>query len=146
MEAKSRVVASHLVLIQDPEEIQAAKSNQLYHDGKKVLIIRGIPAAQTLEVIYQEFSKRRDLTGNPFRLSHKAKGLVARDQWGEITKVRLHDFRRFIEHWFCLAELTEYDHKPTLVIAKSLPIMLVPLFSQGRYLTPELLGLFDWID
>jgi hypothetical protein len=146
MQAQTRVVASHLTLIQDPDQIAAAIANDLFIDGKRALIIRGIPAARTTEVIYQEYSRRTDLTGNSFRLSHREKGLVHKDQWGETNKVGIHDFKRYIEHWFTLTELTTYDNKPALILVKSLPTMLVPTYCQGRFLTPELLSLFQWVD
>jgi hypothetical protein len=143
MEANTRVVASHLTLIQDPEEIEAAKNDQLYLDSKKVLIIKGIPAAQAVATIYKEFSVRKDPTGNPFRLSHAAKGIMHRDQWGEDNKVGIQDFKRYIEHWFTLTELTTYDNKPALVVVKSLPIMMVPTYCQGRFVSPEMLSPFE---
>jgi hypothetical protein len=83
MQAEVRVVASHLRLVQSQDQIAAAVSGDLFIDGKRVLIIKGASAAEAVEKIYKEFSVRRDLAGNPFRLSHRERGIMATDQWGE---------------------------------------------------------------
>ena len=72
MQAEVRVVASHLNLIQSPEQIGAAINNELLLDRKKVLIFKGIPAAQTVAVIYAEFAHRRDLTESRWILATKS--------------------------------------------------------------------------
>ena len=46
MQAEVRVVASHLNLIQSPEQIEAAINSELYLDRRRVLIFKGVPAAQ----------------------------------------------------------------------------------------------------
>jgi hypothetical protein len=146
MQAEVRVVASHLRLVQSQEQIAAAVSGDLFIDGKRVLIIKGASAAEAVEKIYKEFSVRRDLAGNPFRLSHRERGIMATDQWGEVSKVNIRDFKRFIQSWFSLAELTSYDGKPPLVLIKELPTMMVPTYAQGRFVTAEMLAPFSWID
>jgi hypothetical protein len=97
MQGDIRVVASHLNLVQAPDQIEAAITKDLYFDRKKVLIIKGRPAVEAVAAIYKEFSVRKDLAGNAFRLSHKEKSVMATDQWGEISKVNMKDFKRFIQ-------------------------------------------------
>jgi hypothetical protein len=96
--------------------------------------------------IYREFSIRKDLAGNRFRLSHREKGIMATDQWGEVSKVNIRDFKRFIQSWFTLAELTTYENKPALVLVKELPTMMVPTYCQGRFCSPEMLAGMEWVD
>jgi hypothetical protein len=146
MQAEVRVVASHLRLVQSPEQIAAAVSGDLFIDGKRVLIIKGASTAEAVEKIYKEFSVRRDLAGHPFRLSHKERGIMATDQWGEVSKVNIRDFKRFIQSWFSLAELTTHDGKPALILIKEFPTMLVPTYAQGRFVTAEMLEPFSWVD
>jgi hypothetical protein len=122
MEAQIQVVASHLRLITSPEEIAAAIEGNLFVDHKKVLLIKGIPAATTVAAIYQEFAKRKDLRNQPFQISHKRKSLMMRNQWDELKKVELSDMRKFIEHWFVLAEKTEHNGKPVLLLVNTLPV------------------------
>jgi hypothetical protein len=52
MIAHTHKVASHLILITDPDEIAAAKNNDLYIENRPGLIIRGIPAADTIRAVY----------------------------------------------------------------------------------------------
>ena len=66
MQADIRIVASHLHLIQSPEHIEAAMNDNLYVENRKVLLIKGFPAAKTAEILYKEFAKRADLRGEPF--------------------------------------------------------------------------------
>jgi hypothetical protein len=146
MQADIQVRSSHLHLITDTEQIQAAINQELFADQKKVLIIKGRPAIDAVAAIYKEFSVRRDLAGSPFRLSHKERGIMATDQWGEVSKVNIRDFKRFIQSWFSLAELTSYDGKPALVLIKELPTMMVPTYAQGRFVSSEMLAPFSWID
>lgn len=146
MQASIQTVASHLQLITSPEEIEAAIEGKLFVENKKVLLIKGIPAADTVATIYREFAKRKDHRNHPFQISHKQKGLLMRDQWDELKKVELYDMRKFIEHWFVLAEKTEHNGKPVLLIVTTLPVMSIPLFCQGRYLTRELIDLFPVVD
>ena len=147
MDGEVRVVASHLNIIQAPEQIAAALNDSLYVDGKKVLPIKGgIPSARAAEIIYKEFSNRTDLRGEKFHISFKHKSLVAKDQWGEWTRVGSNDFAQFINHRFVLVELTEYDNKPALVIVPKIPVMSVPLYCQGRYITRAIIESFPAVD
>jgi hypothetical protein len=146
MQASVQVRASHLHLIESQEQIAAAMSGTLLVHNRPVLVIKGMPAARATEFIYKMFSTRHDLRGGNFHVSHKLKSLVAKDQWDEYSKVGLQDFRRYVEHWFQLATLDEYNGKPALVLTNALPVMLVPLYCQGRYITRELIDLFPSVD
>lgn len=146
MEASTRTVASHLILIQGEEEIAAAKNNDLYIENKPTLIIRGIPAQETIRAVYDLFATRKDITGSPFRLSHREKGIMARDQWRDYSKITSREFAKYLEHWCVLVDLTTYDNKPALLVVKSLPPMLTQLFHQPRYLLPSMLEPFTWLD
>jgi hypothetical protein len=146
MQANTRKVASHLILIEDEQEIAAAKNNDLYIENKPALIIRGIPAGDTIRAVYALFASRKDLTGSPFRLSHREKGICAVNQWQEYSKLTSKEFARYLEHWTVLVDLTTYEGKPALVVVNSLPTMLTQLFHQPRYLTETMLSAFQWLD
>jgi hypothetical protein len=146
MQAHTRKVASHLILVTDPDEIQAAKDNNLYIENKPALIIRGIPAQDTIRAVYALFATKLDLTGSPFRLSHQEKGIMAKDQWNEYSKVTSRMFSQYLEHWCTLVDLTTYQNKPALVVVNKLSSMLVQLFHQSRFLTVEMLEPFTWVD
>ena len=146
MQANTRKVASHLTIITDAGEIAAAKNNDLYIDNRPALIIRGIPAGDTIRAVYALFASRTDMTGSPFRLSHREKGICAVNQWKEYSKLTSKEFARYLGHWTVLLDLTSYDGKPALVVVNSLPPMLTQLFHQPRYLTETMLSAFQWID
>jgi hypothetical protein len=146
MQANTKKVASHLILITSPEEIAAAKKNDLYIENKPTLIIRGIPAGETIKAVYALFATRKDLTGSPFRLSHREKGICAVNQWREYSKLTSKEFARYLEHWTVLLDLSTYDNKPALIVVPSLPPMLIQLFHQPRYLTETMLSKFQWLD
>jgi hypothetical protein len=146
MEATTRTVASHLILIQGEQEIAAAKDGILIIDSRPALIIRGIPAQDTIRAVYALFATRKDLTGSPFKLSHREKGIMHRDQWQDYSKLGSREFAKYLEHWTVLLDLSSYNGKPALVVVKSLPAMLAQLFHQPRYITAEMLAEFEWID
>jgi hypothetical protein len=140
------VKASHLHIITSQEQIDAAIRHELYHNHKEVLIYKGRPTVETVRQIFKEFSVREDLTNRPFRLSHRERGIFATDGWGEVSKIGPRDFCKFVSSWFSLAELTTYENKPALVLAKELPMMMVPTFFQGRFVDAAMLAPFQWID
>jgi hypothetical protein len=146
MQATTRTVASHLVIIQGEQEITAAKNNDLYIDKKPALIIRGIPAQDTIRAVYALFATRKDINGDVFKLSHQEKGIMLRDQWRDYTKITSRDFAKYLEHWCVLLDLSSYNNQPALVVVKSLPPMLTQLFHQPRYILPEMLEPFTWVD
>lgn len=146
MEADVLVRASHLHLITSPEQIEAAKNNNLYVENKKVLLIKNFPAAKAAEVIYREFAKREALQGGRFHVSFKLKSLVAKNQCGEYAKVGIEDFRKYVQHWFQLAEVRECDGKEVLILVNKLSPMAVSLYCQGWYITRTLIDLFPAVD
>jgi hypothetical protein len=146
MEAEVLVRASHLHLITDPEQIAAALKNELYHNKKPVLIYKGSSTVDAVRQIYNAFRTHKDFNNRPFQLSHAEKGIMASDNWGEVVKLHPRDFRKYIAVFFTLAELTTYNGKPALVLAKELPLMMVPTFFQGRFAEPSMLEGFSWVD
>jgi hypothetical protein len=144
MQAEVLVRASHLHLITDQSQIDAAIKQELFHNNKKVLIYK--PASEAVGPIFKEFSLRKDLANRPFRLSHKEKSIMATDQWGEVSRLTSKDFSKFVSSWFSLAEFTTFNEKRALVMAKELPLMMVPTYS--RFVTAEILSEsgMEWVD
>jgi hypothetical protein len=102
MQADIQIRASHLHLITEPEQINAAKSGTLFVENRPVLIIRGIPAGETIRAVYALFASRKDLTDSPFRLSRREKGIMAVNQWREYSKLTSKEFAKYLEHWCVL--------------------------------------------
>jgi hypothetical protein len=146
MEAEVLVKASHLHLITSPEQIAAALRNELYYNKKPVLIYKGASTVEAVRQIYKAFSLRKDMNNRPFQLSHAERGIMASDSWCEVTKLNPRDFRKYVEAFFSLVELTTYNGQPALVLAKELPLMMVPTFFQGRFCEPSMLEGFSWVD
>lgn len=71
---------------------------------------------------------------------------MASDYRGEVVKLHPRDFRKYIAVFFTLAELTTYNGKPAFVLAKQLPLMMVPTFFQGRFAEPSMLEGYTWVD
>jgi hypothetical protein len=146
MEAEVLVRASHLHIITSAEQIEAAIRHELYHNQKEVLIYKGRPAVEAVRAIFRAFSVKKDLTNHPFQLSRRERGIFARDAWGEVSKLSPRDFCRFVSSWFSLADLTTFENRPALVLAKELPIMMVPTFFQGRFCDSDMLAPFSYLE
>src|SRR6202011_1973104 len=133
LEAEVLVRAIHLHLITSPEQIAAAIANELYYNKKPVLIYKGASTVEAVRQVYNAFRVHKDFNNRPFQLSHAERGIMASDYWGEVVKLHPRDFRKYIAAFFTLAELTTYNGQPALVLAKQLPLMMVPTFFQGRF-------------
>lgn len=121
--------------ITNKEQVEAAKYENLTVGDKPVLIARGGDTAQTCGIIYREFSRREDRTGNRFRFSKSKRGIVEVDPvWGNDVKVTPTKMETYIKEWFCLVELV-----PTralgevLILVDELPKMATALWQQSRY-------------
>jgi hypothetical protein len=86
------------------------------------------------------------MTGSPFCLSHKQKGIVHKNQWSDYEKVDARSYARYLEHFAVLMDLIEYRGKPALVVVPTLHPMLTQLFHQPRYLEESMFTGFTWID
>jgi hypothetical protein len=155
MQATLQTVSSTMTVVRDPVEIQAAMNNQLEISGKRVLVTKGNDMAKTVEFVYKAFADHRDLSGEPFLLSSKLKGLCHRDAWGSITKISAHDYQQYLTHWLVFAELrTSSDgthlhltnDNPALAISRICPPFSVQLWSQSRWLTAEIASWFQWLE
>jgi hypothetical protein len=146
METEVLVKASHLHLITNEEQIAAAIRNELYYNNKPILIYKGASTVEAVRQVYNAFRVRKDINNRPFQLSHSERGIMGSDIWGEVTRVNPRDLRKYISVFFSLAELTTYNGKPALVLAKELPLMMVPTFFQGRFCEPSMLEGFSWVD
>jgi hypothetical protein len=158
MEAKSlQTVSSTMTVVRDSTEIRAALTNELEISGKRVLVCKGHDnIAKTVEFVYRAFADHTDLSGEPFLLSRTThKGLCHRDSWGSIAKVSAYDYEQYLNHWLVFATyLTSSDgthlhltkENPGLAISTKPPPFSVQLWSQSRWLTPEIAGWFKWLE
>jgi hypothetical protein len=157
MEAKSLLtVSSTVTVVRDKSEIEAALNNQLEVSGKRILVCKGgNEMSKTVEFVYRSFADHKDLSGEPFLLSKRLKGLCHRDNWGSITKISEHDYIGYLSHWMTFTELrTSLDgthlqatkDSPVLVILPKCPRFSVQIWSQSRWLTPTIAGWFKWLE
>jgi hypothetical protein len=80
MEAKSLLtVSSTITDVGDKSEIEAALNNQLEVAGKRILVCKGNDMQRTVHFVYRAFADHHDLSGEPFLLSKRLKGLCHRD-------------------------------------------------------------------
>ena len=155
MEATLQTVSSTMTVIRDLGEIAAALKNELTVSGKWVLVTKGNDTAKTVEYVYRAFAEHKDLHGEHFMLSRQHKGLVHRDKWGCISKVNNYDFEKYLEHWFCFAELITSgegthlkisEESPALALKQKCPRFSAQIWQQRRWLHDSTLALFQWND
>jgi hypothetical protein len=156
MEAKSLLtVSSTITIVRDRSEIELALNNQLEIAGKRILVCKGNDMQRTVQFVYKAFADHQDLSGEPFLLSKRLKGLCHRDNWGSITKISEHDYIGYLSHWMTFTELrTSLDgthlkpteDAPVLVILPKCPNFAVQIWSQSRWLTPTIAGWFKWLE
>jgi hypothetical protein len=155
MEANLQKVSSIMTLSRDPAEIKAALEGQLTVSGKPVLVCKGADTGQTVQHIFRAFAFHRDMSNETFKLSRAQKGLVHRDQFGCISKLTNYQFEKYLERFFCFAELItsgEGTHlkfskePPALALTTSCPRFSAALWQQRRWLLDSTLALFEWAD
>ena len=130
-------------------------NNQLEIAGKGVLVTKGNDMQKTVEYIYRAFANHKDLSGEPFLLSRRLKGICHRDNWGSITKISERDYQGYLSHWMVFAELITSGNgthlklsaeSPSLAISQKCPRFAVQIWSQSRWLTPTIAGWFRWLE
>jgi hypothetical protein len=136
---------------------QVKQADELTIDGKAVLIVKGGNTQQLVNRIWMEFSRRKDRAGKPFTLSRKLRGLMHTDPYGLPVRIPAPAMEAYLSEWFSFVELVHSAPPQTvnspvqsndqyLRLVDAPPSFTVALISQSRFVTKELLDLFQFID
>ena len=155
MEATLQTVSSTMTVIRDKTEIKAAFEGRLTINGKPVLVTRGNKnMSETVAQIYRLYAAHTDMSGHPFLLSSRHKGLVHYDNFGCISKLTNYEFERYLEKFACFAEvitsgdgthLKLSEAEPALAIKAKCPLFHSQIWQQRRWLQEPELSLFEWV-
>jgi hypothetical protein len=153
--AKIRNATTTVAIIEDPEQIRNADSLTV-EDGRKLLLVKGGQSQRLINRILTEFSVRKDRAGNRFKMSRKWRGLSMTDPYGAPTRVTGPDLEFFLREWFLFVELVhsappQTFNSPPLVggqqqylrVLDKLPAFVTALVNQSRFVTQELVSMFE---
>jgi hypothetical protein len=126
-------------------------------DGRSLLIVRGGHSQKLVDRVLKEFSTRLDRSGHPFTMSRSLRGLCHRDPYNvsvRIPATQLEEF--YLNQWFVYCELVHSappqsihsvalnsGQQQYLKILDKLPSFTAALINQSRFLTLELVNLFE---
>jgi hypothetical protein len=128
------------------EQIAAAKKEDLELDNRKVLITRGHDLNATVGIIYREFARRPDQTGESFKFSKEKRGLIEIDPlWKQPRRLTTKAMGEYIESWFALCELVSVSGREVLILVDKLPAMFCHVLQQSKRLAPNA-EFFVWAD
>ena len=156
--ANIRQATTTFSLIADPEQVRNA-DNLTTEDGRKLLTVKGGTSQRLIGRVLTEFSQRLDRAGNKFQMSRKWRGLSMTDPYGTPCRVSGPDLEFFLTEWFLFVELVHSapPRTPTspplvggqqqyLKVLDRLPPFVTALVNQSRFVTQELVSMFDVID
>jgi hypothetical protein len=138
---------------------QAKRADDLIlEDGRKILIVKGGNTQKLVNRIFTEFSTRLDKAHKKFQISRRWRGLSHTDPYGAPSRLSGPDLEGYLSEWFCFCEEV---HSPAPRTGKSepyqpnesyfklldrLPPFVIALISQSRFLTNQLVSLYEVID
>lgn len=156
-EAIVRTATTTLSLIEGQQVHQA---DDIAINGKPLLIVKGGQSQKLVERVFTEFSKRLDRAGKPFTLSRKLRCICHTDPYGLPVRIPGHQLEAFyLDEWFQYCELVhsappQASNSPPLMagnqqylkLLDKLPQFVNALISQSRFVTIDLVKLFEVID
>jgi hypothetical protein len=126
-------------------------------DGRKFLVVKGGNSQKLVETVLKEMSTRLDRSGHPFTISRSKRGACHRDPYGlqvRIPAPQLEEF--YLNEWFCYLEIVhsappQSFNSPPLQsgeqkyfrVLDKLPSFTAALLNQSRFLSQELVNLFE---
>jgi hypothetical protein len=155
-EANVRVATTTLSIIEGP---QVALADELTVNSKKLLIVKGGNSQQLVARVLTEFSKRLDRAGKPFTMSMKWRGLCHTDPYNipvRISGPQLDEY--YLSIWYQYCELvhsappqtatsrTSGPNPQYLKLLDKIPAHTLALLSQSRFVTRELIDMFQIIE
>ena len=156
--AEAAVIRQATTTFRLVEGEQVKRVDELTIDGKPILIVKGGNTQHLVNRIWTEFSKRTDRAGKPFTLSRKLRGLMHTDPYGLPVRIPASAVEAYLSEFFSFVELVHSAPPQTinspvvtgnqqyLRLLDKPPSFTVALISQSRFVTPELLELFQFID
>jgi hypothetical protein len=155
-EAKIRYATTTFHII---EGEQVKEADTLTIESKKILIVKGGNSQHLVTRILTEFSQRLDRAGKPFTMSRKWRGLAQTDPYGAPSRISGPELETFLSEWFVFCELVHsappqaFNSAPLLSgeqkylkILDKLPSFTAALVSQSRFVTQDLVSMFQVID
>jgi hypothetical protein len=127
-------------------------------DGRKILVVKGGNIQHLVNAIFNEFSKRLDRAGNRFQISRKWRWLSETDPYGAASRLSGPSMEAFLSEWFVFCEQVHSPAPRThnsppyqpnesyLKILDRLPPYVIATISQSRFLTKQLVSLFQVIE
>jgi hypothetical protein len=139
---------------------QVKLADTLTIGSRKLLTVKGGNSQTLVNRVFTEFSQRVDRAGKPFTMSMKLRGICHHDPYGMVVRISSHDLEHFyLNEWFCYCELVHSAPPQTafaplltaadcqyLKILDKLPPFVNALISQSRFVTKELVDLFQVIE
>ena len=138
---------------------QLKEADTLTIGNKELLTVKGGNSQHLVTRVLTEFSRRLDRAGKPFTMSRKWRGLAQTDPYGAPSRISGPELEAFLAQWFVFCELVHsappqaFNSAPLLSgqqqylkILYKLPSFTAALVSQSRFVTNELVQLFQVID
>jgi len=151
--------ATTTVAIIEGEQVKEA-DDLIMEDGRKILTVKGGNSQRLVARVLTEFSQHVDRAGKPFVMSRSERGICHTDPYGLPVKISGKDLEEhYLNKWFCYVELVHSvppragnvpvptgANNQYLLILDKLPAFTVALLAQSRFVTRELISLFEVID
>jgi hypothetical protein len=155
-EAVVRIATTTLAIIEGEEQLKQV--DDLTIRTKKILVVKGGNTQKLVNKIFTEFSTRLDRAGNRFKISQKWRSLSETDPYGAPSRLSGPSLEAYLSEWFVFCEQVHsaaprYAGSPAyrpnesyLKILDRLPPYVVATISQSRFLTNQLVSLFQVIE
>ena len=142
------------------ENEQVTRADDLImEDGREILIVRGGNTQSLVNRIFTKFSQKLDRAGKRFRISNSFRGLSHTDPYGSPSRISGPELESYLSEWFAFFEHVHSAPPRTatsvqtigpnpsyLKLLDKLPVFVVALISQSRFVTNQLVSLFEVID
>jgi hypothetical protein len=139
---------------------QVKEADTLTIGNRKLLTVKGGNSQKLVDAIFKEFSCRKDRAGKKFKISRSWRGLSQTDPYGAPSRISGPEMETFLSEWFCFCELvhsapprsfnspplTNSGQQQYLKILDRLPPFVIALVAQSRFVTNQLVSLFEVID
>jgi hypothetical protein len=121
-------------IISDPVQVEQGLNGLLQYEGRTILVCKGGDVTKIVNQVYSKFLNSKDATGEPFRFSIKARGLVHVDKiWHATKRVSGPEFLNYLSDWFIPCQLLSNVNGPALVILTEVPPLFGALCQQTRF-------------
>lgn len=156
MDAVVRTATTTLSIIEGEEQLKQV--DDLTVGTKKLLIVKGGNTQKLVNRIFTEFSVRSDRAGKKFQISQGWRSLAHTDPYGAPSRLSGPDLEAYLSEWFVFCEevhspaprtASSPPYRPNesyLKILDRLPPYVIATISQSRFLTNQLVSLYEVIE